>query len=113
MVNLKNLRKNKDFSAEEIANYNNIPIRTYRNYENQKTEMPYETLFKLSDYFGCSVDYLLGHQSPNIVQLDSFTPKQQEVLSLIKQMNADQVLEVVGYCHRVLQIPSPLPARTW
>lgn len=34
--------------------------QTYSRYENEKAQMSYGTLCRLADYFGTSVDYLLG-----------------------------------------------------
>lgn len=59
MNRLRFLRNEKNESLEKIAKYLNVTIQTISNYENEKRDMTPETLVKLAEYFGVSVDYLL------------------------------------------------------
>ena len=60
MVKLRELRKNKNFTIAKMADCLNIPFETYRSYEIGRNQADYETLIRFADYFGVSVDYLLG-----------------------------------------------------
>lgn len=57
---LQLLRKQKDVSQLEVANYIGLTVGAYQNYENGRREANYETLTKLSKFFGVTTDYLLG-----------------------------------------------------
>lgn len=57
---LKQLRKEKDLTLDEIQNKTGIKRGTYNNYENGVTEPKLETWQKLADFFGVSVPYLQG-----------------------------------------------------
>lgn len=59
MLRMKELRGKR--SQEFIASKIGLKQQTYRNYESGDRQADYDTLIKLSDYFGVSIDYLLGH----------------------------------------------------
>lgn len=60
MLRLRELRKAKKNSQQEIANFLGITQATFSGWENEKYEIDTESLVKLADYFNCTVDYLLG-----------------------------------------------------
>ena len=57
---LKNLRKQRGISQLKLALDLNMTQNTISRYENLEREADYKTLIKFADYFGVSVDYLLG-----------------------------------------------------
>ena len=59
-VNIRNLREDKDWTQQKIADMLHINRRTYAAYENGVNAMTPETLIKLAEIHGTSVDYLLG-----------------------------------------------------
>ena len=62
MNNLKNLRLGKGASQQEVANFLGVSRTTYTQYETEKRGMNTEVLAKLSDYFGVSIDTILGRE---------------------------------------------------
>ena len=59
-MRLRDLREDLDKSQKEIAELLDCTQQTYSRYENQQVQMPYGLLFRLADYYGTSIDYLLG-----------------------------------------------------
>jgi len=57
---LKKLRKERNISQLKLAIDLNMNQNTISRYENLEREADYETLIKLADYFGVSLDYLMG-----------------------------------------------------
>ena len=57
---LKSLRREKGLKQEELAKELGLTQRKISYWENGVTEPDLAALWKLSDYFGVSVDYLLG-----------------------------------------------------
>ena len=57
---LKKLRKERNISQLKLALELNMNQNTISRYENMEREADYETLIKFADYFGVSLDYLLG-----------------------------------------------------
>ena len=59
-MRLKDLREDNDLKQSQIAQMLNIRQNTYSQYENQKRDIPIEALWKLADFYGTSIDYLVG-----------------------------------------------------
>lgn len=57
---LKNLRKEKKKTQQDIADFLEIRRSTYGEYERGRIMPPYEKIKRLSDHFNVSVDYLMG-----------------------------------------------------
>ena len=57
---LKELRKKKGMSQEDLAKLFNLSQSTFAYYERDKKQPSHRTLSLLADYFGVSTDYLLG-----------------------------------------------------
>lgn len=57
---LKKLRKERNISQLKLALDLNMNQNSISRYENGEREADYETLIKFADYFGVSLDYLLG-----------------------------------------------------
>ncbi|EPR07673.1 helix-turn-helix domain-containing protein [Ruminiclostridium papyrosolvens] len=57
---LRKLRKSKKLTQADVASALEIGRSTYTKYESGKSKPVSEMLIKIADYFGVSVDYLLG-----------------------------------------------------
>ncbi len=53
-------RENTGFTQREVARETGIPRSTLANYEIGRTQPDLENLGKLADFYGVSVDWLLG-----------------------------------------------------
>ena len=57
---IRNLREDHDLTQTALASCLSISQRAYSHYETGERSIPLETLSRLADYYGTSVDYLLG-----------------------------------------------------
>ena len=57
---LKELRKTKGKTQKQMAEFLGLNERTFRQYEAGEVDPPSSKATKLAEYFGVSVDYLLG-----------------------------------------------------
>ena len=57
---LRDLREDRDLKQRELAQQLGCAQRTYSNYELGNRDIPTDVLIKLSNFYGVSVDYLLG-----------------------------------------------------
>ena len=57
---LKELRKERKISQLKLAFDLNMNQNTISRYENLERQADYDTLIRFADYFGVSIDYLLG-----------------------------------------------------
>lgn len=57
---LKELRFEKGFTQMQVAIYCNITEKAYQNYELMRREPKLEILVKIADFYGVSLDYIVG-----------------------------------------------------
>lgn len=60
---LLDLREDKDMTQKEIAALLGIDQRVYSTYETGKRDIPLSHLMVLADFYGVTVDYILGRES--------------------------------------------------
>ena len=60
---LDELKTTRNLMQKQVAKGANIPLRTYRRYENGEREPSASTLSALADFFDVSTDYLLGRSN--------------------------------------------------
>lgn len=59
-IKLREARKKREFTQEEVAKELGIPRTNITNYETGRTEPDIETLCKLIELYNISADWLLG-----------------------------------------------------
>ena len=101
MLKLKEIRSQRAITQQIVADYLEISRQAYSNYENGKREPDFETLLKLGEFFGVTVDYLLGNDSADDAKkapgADESTPrarKEAEAIRLIRGLD-DYQLELL------------------
>ena len=57
---LRDAREDADRTQQNVADYLHMQRSVYRRYELGEREIPVWALIQLSEYYGVSVDYLLG-----------------------------------------------------
>ncbi len=71
MIRLRELRQEHNWSMKEAAQKIGLPYTTYIGYEKGEREPNSEMLIKLADFFGVSVDYLIGNVNEPFFYLDN------------------------------------------
>ena len=59
-LRIRDLREDRDLKQKQIADYLMCDQSLYSKYERGERALPLEFAEKLADYYGVSVDYLLG-----------------------------------------------------
>ena len=80
MNRVKELRKQKHITQEELGKVLDIQKAAISKYENGRAEPSTEVLKKMSAYFGVSIDYLLGNSTSKELpgsNLPPLTPKDE------------------------------------
>ena len=57
---IRDLREDRDLSQTDVARLLKVHQTTYSDYELGNLNVPVEALHTLADFYGVSVDYLLG-----------------------------------------------------
>ena len=70
MNRISELRMEKDLTMRDAARLLGMPYTTYVNYEKGTREPNSETLIQLANFYGTSVDYLIGKSESRMIQLD-------------------------------------------
>lgn len=59
-LRIRDLREDRDLKQKQIADYLICDQSLYSKYERGERPLPIELAAKLADYYGVSVDYLIG-----------------------------------------------------
>lgn len=59
-LRIRDLREDNDLSQAQVAEQLKVHQTTYSDYELGRLNIPVSVLHTLADYYGVSVDYLLG-----------------------------------------------------
>lgn len=89
------MRKKTNQSQSAVAQALGIPRTTYINYENGIAEMDYNMLIKVANFFGVTVDELLGRTSSPGIFDDARIPK-SEIQELYDQMTPDEQMYLLN-----------------
>jgi len=57
---LRDMREDKDLTQQDIATLLKVHQTTYSDYERDRLNIPVTVLHTLADFYGVSVDYLIG-----------------------------------------------------
>lgn len=101
MFNLKILRKQHNIKQLDMAKKFNMSLRGYQSIENHINETSYENLIKFANYFGCSIDYLLGHETKNLIHADNLSHEKSELIKKIIAMDESDIGIVNGILLRL------------
>ena len=95
-MKLKELRKNKGLTQDELASSLNIQQQTYGKYELNKREPDIQTLCKIADYYGVSLDYLCEHKTEQLADFGVITPAQKMAISILLKLPESNFYEYLG-----------------
>ena len=92
MKNLKKLRLEKGLSQQQLAEYLHITQQSVYKYEKGISEPNTELMVHMADFFGTSVDYLIGRSSsPDhvMVSCEQLTPRELQHLYMYRQLHPE------------------------
>ena len=69
MIRLKEIRKQKGLTQEQIAKIIGVAKTTYCNYENGHSEMEFDTIIKLAKYYDVTIGYLMGVEEQDKIMI--------------------------------------------
>ena len=96
-MKLKELRIEKGLTQKEVAKYLNIGHAAYNHYETGRSEPSIEMLIKLADYFHTTIDGLLGHNVPYLLDKSLLTKEQSDLVEKVSVLTKDQCMLVNGF----------------
>ena len=102
MLRLRELRLESEKKQSDIAEIIGVSRQVYSNYENEINEPSIEILIKLSKFFQCSVDYLIGF-SDDFGQItiqtagEELTSDEKRLLSTYRKLSTKNRMHVSAY----------------
>lgn len=104
MLKIKEYRKLAKLTQKELGKRIGVAESTISQYESGKRQPDYETLLKLSDYLGVSVDDLLGKEK-NEVELDEYLEqiKNRPEMRMLFKLAANATKEDVEQAVRIIE----------
>lgn len=102
MANLKQFIT-RETTQKDVAKDLGISPQTLSNYLNEKTQPDMAMLIKFADYFHTTIDNLLGHEVPYLLDKSVLTAKQRAIVDLLPEMS-DRICEKVeSYINGLLE----------
>ena len=87
---LKEYRLKEGKTQKDMAEILKISRSTYNNYEQNIADPNIETLIKLADYFHTTVDALIDHQVPYLIDKSKYNIEQQMLIDEIENLDNEQ-----------------------
>ena len=88
LPNLKLLRKKRGISQQALAEALGTTQQSINQYENHSIEPDIATLVRIADYFGVTIDFLVGHkQISDTGQSISWLMSEDEITVITKYRN--------------------------
>ena len=99
MLRIKELRKEKGISQEELAKKIQVKNYSIGDWERDRTEPNINTLIELANYFEVSVDYLIGRtEDDGIININTNLQNDEiQLLKEYKKLNSDEKNQVIGF----------------
>ncbi len=91
---LKLLRKQKDLSQEQIANYIGVGQTTYSRYEDLKTYPDIFVIKKLANLYGITIDQLVSDIDEEEYTIKITEEERQALNSLVKKINTASSIKI-------------------
>ena len=89
---LRQIRKSKNLTQQDVANYLKFSRSTYNSYEQEVCEPSWFTLYKLADFYNISLDTLVGRDFAEIKDSND-----QEILEVFRKLDISGKAKVLGY----------------
>ena len=85
---IRDLREDMDLLQIDVALATGIDQKTLSNYETGKTNPDSSSLIRLADFFGVTIDYLVGYSNINIKSNKDISARLERIVSEINELRA-------------------------
>ena len=101
---LKKLREEKNISQNKLALELNVNVMTYNGWEKGKSEPNIQNLKMLADYYGVSLDYLVGRKFSD--ELGYLEKADKETIKLFLSLSEINKVKVASFIAGLLAVQS-------
>lgn len=96
-MELKQLRLKNGKTQAEVAKFLGITQASYANYELGKTEPDIKSLKKLANYYHTTIDYIVGHEVPYLINKSILSNVQLELFEKIQSLGDEDCKILSAY----------------
>lgn len=96
-MNLKYLRLKNNMTQEEVAKKINKSAVAYGYYEAGRNEPDLKSLIILADLYHTTVDNIIEHKVPYLLDKSTLTSEQREIVELVPQLNYEECKLMLAY----------------
>lgn len=104
MENLRKLRKEYGLSQAQAAEIFHTAVRTWRGYENGRSEPSFQQLAEFADYFQVSIDFLVGHTKVRFPMDTKLDKGEEELIDLYRKLPAKGKIGIIHYEKTILSL---------
>lgn len=83
---IRDLREDRDLRQTDVSKATGIDQKTLSNYETGKTSPDSYALIRLADFFGASIDYLVGRTEIDIKSKEDLTSRLEGMKNMIDEI---------------------------
>ena len=83
---IRDLREDRDLRQTDVSKATGIDQKTLSNYETGKTSPDSYALIRLADFFGVSIDYLVGRTEIDIKSKEDLTSRLEGMKHMIDEI---------------------------
>lgn len=95
-MRLRELRAKFKISQTKLAKQVNISQKSISNYENGISDPDINTLKQLADYFHVTIDYLVEHEVPYLIDKSAWPESKRELLNMIAELDDFESEKIKG-----------------
>lgn len=104
--NLRSLRTKKGISMKALGEQLGVSESTVSLYETGKRSPDITMLVRLADFYGTSVDYLIGHEKEPAAKGDELTPQEHDLLCAYRAASPDDRAIIDNIVRRYTHAPT-------
>ena len=95
-MRLKELRLKNNLTQEDIAKKINKSAVAYGYYESGRNEPDLKTLLTLADFYHVTIDYLVEHEVPYLIDKSAWPECKRELLNMIAELDDFESEKIKG-----------------
>lgn len=96
-MKLKEFRLQKGLSQAQFAKIAKTSQRSISNYENELSSPTMEVLVNIADYFHTTIDHIVGHEVPYLVNKAKYSAEQLAVLEELEKLDNEQCFAILAF----------------
>lgn len=101
MFRLRQLRKERNITLKAFGKLFGLAESTISLYESEKRQPDMDTMQKFADFFGVTVDYLLGREEAQQKMPPVTDDLDKELIALLTGMSSDKKQRILDFAHGI------------